>query len=272
MGKTRAGGWIAGTVFLVLVIFALTYFFVAAPRLASAAATIELADQARAKNVLLTQQTAVLKADFERLEEYRAEVAALQLQIPAQAKLSEYTRTLTAAAETHGVTVTAVTPGVPTAVVLPAPVAPVAQPTEDEAADGEAAEAPAAEDGVVAPPTPVAASPLEGLVAMPITFTVMGPQAAAMSFLNQMQSGTERLLLVTSLNIQQQDAGDTSSGKPATAAGDVELVVGGQLYVLKPVDVVPVVPVADGSVPPALPSSDRNPFTPLPGKVPASRD
>lgn len=260
MGKTRAGGWVAGTVFLAFLIFALTYFFLAAPRLQSAAATHDLANQARSQNELLALETARLKSDFEHLEEYRAEVAALQVQVPSQAKLAEYTRTITAAAEAHGVTVTTVSPGIATAVVVAPPAAPaVAEPVEGGAAPAEAA----AEDGVVAP-APVVASPLAGLVAVPINFTVIGPEASAMAFLAQIQTGSERLLLVTSLNITRQDVGLAATGKPATAVGDVELVVGGQLYVLKPVDVVPTVPVVDdGTDAPVLPSTDRNPFAPL---------
>lgn len=265
MKSGRAGGWVAGTVFLIVVIWVGVFFLGVSPRMDATASTLDQIQSTRGQNEILELQTAKLRADFANLEQYRAEVAALQVQIPADGRLADYTRALDAAAVANGVVITEITPGTPSVVVLPAPVVP--PPTDpvvpDEGTDE--AEEPAeptdpGTDGPAAPP--IDSGQIEGFVSIPMVVTVVGAQANVWGFLAQVQSGSERLTLVTQLLATRLGASAESGGRPAVEDGDLELTVNGLIYtLLPPATGVPPVTEEVPTVP--LPTSDRNPFIPL---------
>ena len=276
MRRTRSAGWIGGTVFLILIIFAATWFLLAAPRFEAAATTRTAAADVRDRNDILEIQNAQLRKDFENLDEYKAELAALQTQIPTEAQLTDYTRTVNELATAAGVFILEVSPGVPQVVTIPTPVVvaapvPAVATTADEAPDvsPDAAEEPA-------PAAPAAPEQIEGFVAVPLVVKVVGPYASVSAFLLQMQTGPARLFLTAVLDGTSQDEADATGGKPAILAGDLELTITGFTYVL----VDPQAAVADGAgttegeepaaVP--LPTSDRNPFAPLTGGAPPAEE
>lgn len=278
MRTTRAGGWIAGTVVLILAIFAITYFFLAAPRFEDAAATMLTAEQTRSQNDVLTLQNAKLKADFERLDEYKTELSSLHEQIPTTAELAAFNRSIADLASQQGVFVLGVAPGLPVALTVPtppaAPAPPVAEPAEGEdevsTDGGETGDLTDVTTGTVTEP----AGPVQipGLVAVPLQITVVGPYAKISGFLGALQTGQSRLFLVTGLDATQQDQQDAAGDRPAVAAGDLEMTVTGYMYVLEaPVPAATLVTDAEAA-PVPLPASDRNPFAPLPGTVPAPND
>src|SRR5665647_580086 len=87
MRSTRSAGWIGGTVVLILLIFVATWFLVAGPRFEAASTTLADAADVRARNVVLETQNAKLREDFAKLDDYKAELATLQTQIPTDAQL-----------------------------------------------------------------------------------------------------------------------------------------------------------------------------------------
>lgn len=274
MRATRSAGWVFGTVVLILAIFAGTWFFAASPRFEDAAETASLAEDTRSRNDLLELENAQLKADFANLDTYKAELAELQAQIPLAAELSDYSRTIDAIAVSTGVFVTAVSPGVPTAVTFPTPLtpAPEPEPTSEET-ETDTVEADGGETGDITdvatnaaadePTAQTGPTQIDGFVAVPFQITVVGPYANVSAFLGALQTGQERLFLVTGVDAVQQDAQDASGGRPAVAAGDLELTVRGFTYVLQdPSAPTPVAPASDSAEVP-LPASDRNPFAPL---------
>lgn len=275
MSTPRATGWILGTVVLVLAIFAGTWFFVAADRFDEASETRAEALSTADRNDLLKVQITRLKADFANLESYKAEIAAMQLQIPQAAQLSDYTRTLSALAESNTVTIAEVSPGVALGVVPPIVVQPVPE-AEPVAEGGEAPDA-SADPAVDAPEPPAAEAPpaLEGFVAIPMSFKLVGTYANTAAFLQQVQTGTERLFLVTQLDGTRQVAAEATGGLPEIADGDVQLLITGYLYVLDLTGASPsqdVTTEEDPVVQAPLPTSDRNPFAGLPGAVTTDRD
>ena len=275
MRSTRAGGWVAGAIVLTLAIFASTWFFGAQPRLDAAAQTREQEASTRAQNATLRAKIAELKKDFDNLDEYRSELATLRTQVPTGADLSGYTRVLQGLADTAGVTLTSLAPGVPQVVTPPgadqAQPAPAATDTTvDGAGSGDATPAP------VDPAAEAAASlakQIDGMVAMPMTITVVGTYAGVSTFLQSVQTGADRLYLAVSLDGARQLKADASGGRPATEDGDLELAIDGWLYVLPQSSEYRdfLAAQGEGTVtpdtpgPPELPGSDRNPFTPLPG-------
>lgn len=263
MRQSRATGWIAGTAFLVLVIFVGTYFFVAAPRMEQAALTMDQAAQISATNDLLVLRTAELKSDFEKLEEYRAEIGALQVQIPQNAEIAAFTRSLNDIAAATGVTITAVAPAPATVVEIPQP-AVVVTATAPEAAVDTTEEAPTSEeptDEVAPPPAPVNPQ-IEGFTSISLSVTVVGPNANVMAFINAVQTEAPRLLLVPNVTLTRLDEAEAAGGRPAIVAGDVEATVFGQLYALQPVPMLggPLPEEVEEVAAPVLPTGDRNPF------------
>ena len=175
------------------------------------------AQSTRERNELLEIKVAKLRSDFEKLPEYRAELAGIQLQIPTDAMLSDYLRQLDMIAIAHSVTLTAVTPSVPQSVVLAVPAVTAPVPERDRGVGSESDEA------AVAPATAAGANGPAGFTAIPFSLTALGTYDNTLAFLNDLQNSTQRLFLVTGFTATAQDQQDAGSGKPATAVGDQEL-------------------------------------------------
>lgn len=254
MRAARSTGWVVGTVFAVLAIFAGTWFLAAGPRFDDASETLAVAQSARDRNELLTVEVARLAEQFTHLDEYRAELAELRTQVPAEARLTEFVRQVEALATANGVTVTSLAPSVPILVESEAPVPAPTETTETtEATDASA-------DATVAEPAPEAL-PLAAFAYVPLTMEVVGPYANVAAFLDAIQTGNPRIFVPTTLDGEGQDL--QPDVIPPTADGDLKLTVTGNLYVLP--EAATEAP-ADGTTEPApLPSSDRNPFASLPG-------
>lgn len=263
MGGAKKSTWVGGTIFVGLVIIVAAWFFAIQPTMAAAAEVRDQAESTRAQNELLELKVAQLKADSAKLPEYKAELAAVQQQVPTKAMLAEYLRQLDQIAVAHSVTLTTVAPSVPQPVVLamPAVTAPVPEPTEEEEKSESSDEVP-----VEAAP-PVGVNGPTGFTAIPISITALGSYDNTLAFLNDVQNGTQRLFLVTGFVGTSQKQQDASSGKPATNPGDQELIITGYLYTL-PDALAVAAPVDPAAAPPVLPGvvPGKNPLVPITGR------
>ena len=106
-----------------------------------------------------------------------------------------------------------------------------------------------------------------GFTAIPISITALGTYDNTLAFLNDLQNSTQRLFLVTGFTSTSQDQADASSGKPATAPGDQELIITGYAYALPDGLAVPET-VDPAAAPPVLPGAvpGKNPLLPVPGR------
>jgi len=252
MTTPKAGGWIAGTAVAALVIIVAAWFLAISPTLTTASETRTQVDTQLSQNSEAQVKIANLKTQFAKLDATKAELAALQLQIPTSADLAVYTQQLAAIAAAHSVTVIAITVS-PAAPVIP--FAPVAAPAAT--ASGSATADPAA-------PAPVAHIGIAGFYSLPTTVDVIGTYPNVLAFLQDLQTGTQRLFAVSNLAGTSLTKADANSGRPAIAAGDLEIVVTGALYVF--VDTAaktaaPVVPATPLTLP--VPNPATNPFKPL---------
>ena len=252
MTTPKAGGWIAGTAVAALVIIVAAWFLAISPTLTTASETRTQVDTQLSQNSEAQVKIANLKTQFAKLDATKAELAALQLQIPTSADLAVYTQQLAAIAAAHSVTVIAITVS-PAAPVIP--FAPVAAPAAT--ASGSATADPAA-------PAPVAHIGIAGFYSLPTTVDVIGTYPNVLAFLQDLQTGTQRLFAVSNLAGTSLTKADANSGTPAIAAGDLEIVVTGALYVF--VDsaaktAAPVVPATPLTLP--VPNPATNPFKPL---------
>ena len=243
MATTKAGPWIMGAVVLSLGILALAWFVLIAPQRDEAWAPRDEAETARQQNVIQAQRLATLEQQFADLDSYKAELAALRLQIPTDDGEPELLREIHTVAESAGLSVVNIGVGTPEEFFAAEPLEmPSDEPdtTEGEGATDEGAEdtaegEAAAEGAEVAPaPTATEAAPcVPGFVAIPVQVTVVGTVDAARAFTEAMQTQIERLYMVTGFSMEGQEEAEASNGRPATAWGDVEMVLNGYVYVLK---------------------------------------
>lgn len=277
MSESKAAPWVVGTALLSIAILAAGWLLLVSPRLESAAQTANQAEQIVAQNDVLRIQTAALREQFENIEEYKAQVAALRTQIPEDAQLTDLSRGITALAAQAGVTLISFTAGDP-APVVPA-VSDPAEPAAEEPASGEdasgenAADAEGTDTAVVEPaeetepaPTDGVQALIDGFVAIPLTISVLGPAPNVQAFTGLLQTQLLRLVLVNTWNGAAQDVTEPSVGRPATQVGDLEMVIGGFAWVLRDTSVVNGEPVDGEEEPPAvepMPSAPgANPFAP----------
>jgi len=270
MSGAKRSTWVGGTVFVALLIMAASYFLAVSPTLATASDTRARVQATEQSNQVLQVKLTKLKADFAKWPEYKAELAAIRVQIPTTADLSGYLRQLDAVAVAHSVTFTDVTPSTPQSVVPAVAVAaaPAATPAATPTATATAEALPEAPSGVpAAEAAPAAAAKIDGFAAIQLVLTVVGTYDNAVAFLNDVQNATPRLFLVTALAGKSQPKADATGGRPATAIGDVELTVTGFAYALTDPSAVPAT-AAPAAAAPALPGAvaGKNPLIPLGGK------
>jgi Tfp pilus assembly protein PilO len=267
MGRSKASSWIAGTVVVALLMAAASWFLLLSPQLTTASETRAAAESTRSSNETLALRVERLKAQFAELDQYKADLVALRLQIPTTAELSELMRQLDGAAAAHSVTVTAVSPGTPAAVTVTAPQAPAADPAaeatesteETDAADsGESADAAAA--AAVASLVPA------GMTQIPLSLTVVGSYDNVDAFIDTVQTGTSRLLLIANVSGVAQEDAVPGGGRPATSVGDVEATLTGAAFVLPDASVTAVPdPAETAPVAPPAAVPGKNPLVPVSG-------
>ena len=260
----KAGGWIAGTALVGVVIAALAWFLAISPQLNTASATRDQVAAQQSQNELTRTKIAGLQAQFAKLADLKAQLAAVRVQIPTSDDLADYQKQLAGIAALHQVTVTSIQ------VAPPTPVVPLAgaKPASAAGGSGTSTTAPAAaaagSQATTTAPSVQAAMP--GFYSMTTNLEVVGSYANTLAFLQDLQTGTQRLFLVSGVTATSLKKSDASGGRPATADGDLDLVVIGSLYALTDDTAkAPSTPVTTTTPPPALPVPDpaKNPFKPL---------
>jgi Tfp pilus assembly protein PilO len=266
MGRSKASSWIAGAVVVALLMAAAAWFLLLSPQLTTASETRAAAESTRSSNETLALRVERLKAQFAELDQYKADLAALRLQIPTTAELSELMRQLDGAAAAHSVTVTAVSPGTPAAVTVTAPQAPAADPAAEATESTEATDAADSAESADAAAAAVASLVPAGMTQIPLSLTVVGSYDNVDAFIDTVQTGTSRLLLIANVSGVAQEDAVPGGGRPATSVGDVEATLTGAAFVLPdasvtaapdPAETAPVAPPA------AVPG--KNPLVPVGG-------
>ncbi len=222
---TIARKWSLMAAVLVLAIVAAGWFLLISPKRGEAAALRTKAASEEAANERLLQQLSVLKAQQAELPAQRAKLAVARTQIPDNPALPTLIRDLTSAGRKVGVSIDAMSPAVPTPVVLPqvAPVAPPATTTESESS-GEAA----GEAGTTpAPATPVA-PPAPSLYQVPLSLTVSGSYFELEQFVNKLEA-LKRSFLVTgfTLAVNEQNSSDAAA---TVSTGALKLELQGRVF------------------------------------------
>lgn len=277
MGGAKKSTWIGGSVFVALVFMAAAWFLAVSPTMSQAADLRDQTEQVDSNNDVLQSKITKLATDFKNLPEYQKQLAALRIQVPTTAQLSDYLRQVDKIATAHSVVVTAISPSAAQEFV-PA-VAPVSTPTPTPSATDSAeptatdTSSPATDTGEVtdensAPASPTGPSGIPaGFAAIPVSLTVVGTYDNTLAFLSDLQTGTPRLFLVSGFTGTSQQKAEASGGRPATKVGDQELTVTGYLYVL-PDSSAPAAPAPEPSASSPAPSATPAPTPSLPAAVP----
>lgn len=255
MTGSKAGPWIGGTVVGAIVILLAAWFLGISPQMAHASDTTAQAQAQRDQNAMTETKIAALKKQFVKLDEYKAKLAAARLQLPTDLELAAYQRELATIATAHQVTVVQVSVSSSTGVVpVGAAQAPAPAATDSATTDPSAA----------APAAPAGSAVISGFSQIPLSIEVVGTYDNVLAFLNDAQTKTTRLLLVTGLNGVGQGVSSAAGGRPATSPGDLDLVITGSLYSLTD-QAAPAPAATDPAAKPALPAPvpGKNPLTPL---------
>jgi len=250
---------VIGTAVLAVVILAGSWFLLISPVLAEASDTDQQAEQVEVANTQHEARIAVLAEQHADIETYRAELATLRSSIPADESLAPYLRELQALGEAHGVTLSTMAPTTAQA-FTPVPVMTDVPVVETATEPADAAPADAAADPVDA----VATVPVvpEGMAYVAVSLTAVGGYDAVRSYVDALQRGTQRLMLVQSVSGSSQEDAEAAGGRPATAVGDLEVTISGYLFVV-PDAVTPAPAVEETPTPLQGAVPGKNPLVPL---------
>ncbi len=185
--------WVALTMVGVVAVLAAGWFLLVAPRHAEAAGLRQQAAEQENANGQLRTSLAVLKAQAQDLPKEQAKLALVAAKLPDNPAEPELLRALAAAADTAGVELVSIAPGVL------APADPVVSPTTAAAATPKAADA-AAPGPAAATAVPAAPSTAGTLSAMPVTISVAGGYYEAEQYLAALEDLT-RAFRVTALTV-----------------------------------------------------------------------
>lgn len=245
MGARRST-WIGGTAVVAVLILLAGWFLLLSPLREDASSVRAEVDTAEQQNDLLELQVATLRSDFEKLPEYKTQLAALRAGVPSTIESSTFMRELDALAQSTGVQIVdlAFTPPME---VVPAGAAAPAVPAEP--VEGESQDA-AAVDPAAAPVVPAGPAAPRGLVGVDVNLTASGNPDAMNAFFTGLQDGSTRLVLVTGFELARQEAQGASEGQAAIADGDQRATIRATVYVL-PERTAAAAPVTDPAAAPA---------------------
>jgi Tfp pilus assembly protein PilO len=272
MTRSKSSSWVVGTILVAAILAVAAWFLLISPVRSAAADITTQAQAVEDSNGQLQIQTHRLAEQYTHLDEYKNDLAALRVQVPSDAQLSEYLRQLDTIATERSVTLTSVSPA--TATAFAPPVAQSATETDvegagttdssnsDTSADAVTS-ADATDDSSSPAPAQPASSAPDGMLAVPLSLTAVGTYDAMVSFLDALQSQTPRLMLVSTVSGIAQTDQAAGGGRPETSLGDLEINVTGYLYVLP--DTAAAAPTPGSTEPSVLPAPvpGKNPFVPI---------
>lgn len=269
----NASAWYAGTAVVIVLVLVGSWFGFSSAKMSSAGLIREEVESAEHRNHILNTRVQALRADYAKLDEYRAEILALGVGIPSSIQLSAFIDVAAQLADEHDVFVVDIQPVAPVDIV----------PTDDSP-EPATAEVPAPGEGSTAEskddasPTPdgtaakeagdSAAEPvIEGFAGLAIMFTVAGETPDVVAFLDKMQQH-DRLFLPTIIRQERLDESAPTGGMPEIPEGWIQMDLTGYVFMFAHKLADPVDPSL-GELPR---KSDRNPFVPIEGREGSGTD
>ena len=242
MGTSKTAPWVFGTAIFGVLILIGAWFLAISPKLSAASDEREQTTAQQARVDQLTVLLDGLKHDFENIESFRTQLKDLQVQIPSDQQLSTLNRQLSTIATETSMVVTSFAPSSPVEVVNP----------------GAAAAGTVTTDGATTPAGQTATTQAaKGFYAIPVDVVVVGTYPNMVAFLDKLQTGNPRLILVSQLAAVSQKDTAAKGGIPALAKGDLELTFTAYAFAM-PDPRQPVVAPTPAPLP--VPAAQPNPF------------
>lgn len=259
--------WIVGTVVVALLLCVGGWFAVISPKRASAA---ELDDQAASleqQNSVLQVKVAKLRDQFNRIDDLRAELAALQAKMPVDGTVPALVRQLDSLADEAGVTVASIVVNQAEEVAAASGEKQKELESLDATVRGDAEAGAEGEEGASAPtdtePVPSAAgkqaSTTEVVVGFPTSITFSGSFDEATDYVMALQEAMDRYFLVSGLEATSLVAGDEDAPGAAVEDGDVTYVITGSFFLYTDFKSALLAELGEVYELPA-PDAGRNPF------------
>jgi Tfp pilus assembly protein PilO len=221
MSSTR--NWAVGTAVVSILLIVASWFLMIGPKRNEAADLKTQKASQDAKNASLQLDITQLKAQYATLPAKQAELEVIKRQLPDNPALPTMIRSLSSIATASGATLFEVSPQQPLKATVAAPA------TTGATGTGTT--------GAVSGTGAATGATATNLVRIPLSVTVRGTYAECELFLQKLQTGMTRALLVEQLSVKPNE--DTTSGTAATTAagstatGDnLEMVVTGAVFVL----------------------------------------
>ena len=214
MPRSR-GAWIAIAVFASVLILAGFWFIGVSPQRTEMADVESQRTRMTTENDALDARVAKLRAEFAKIDDYRAELAGLQVHLPTRMDDKGVFDRLTALAETHEVEVVLQSADVPTSLL-----GQIQAEAQSQAAAADAAKAAAGGEATStgsdepapaptkAPPEGWAAATVDDLVAVPVALTISGAYDAVRGFVADVRGTPDRYLLVGAPTFTFDDSGE----------------------------------------------------------------
>lgn len=233
MKMPKATPWVLGAAVVSVLILGLAWMFGISPQLETANQARDDAERVEMQNVQHQRRLVELRQQFENLDEYKAELAAIQVQLPPEDGEPSLYREIAQASATSGAfIVSIITEAVTSVEPTPEadPNAGATEPGADEAADGSGGEAADETPPATVEPTPMG---LDGFVAVPFSIKVLGTYDQTVQFVELVQESFQRLFVVTGFTVKGQAASPPAGGRPEVKEGDAEFEILGFVYVLQ---------------------------------------
>ncbi|SNS38353.1 Tfp pilus assembly protein PilN [Micrococcales bacterium KH10] len=225
----------------------------------SADETNETAADQEAKNDREQIEVNRLRQQFEQIDDYRALLEELRVQVPTTLQTQEFQRQVAEIAETYDVSVTNLTFGTSSQVSITAAQADLATtPIESEARGG--IDASSGSDETAAEENPDDNRPrFSDFYIMPVNIEVAGGYSDILEFLRGLQQNEKRIMLVS--QVQGSSGGGESSSN--NSSNEVNLKISGQISVLLDPEARSSIPDSENIEKPELPSTNgkQNPMT-----------
>ena len=225
--------WMLGAFLISLLVAAGVYALLISPELDKASTAGSEFESAKELNNLLDTQILAAQAAAKSVDDWKAEIAAIELDLPPTPQQSALERLLNDSLSKEGLPALSISYGSPSSVAGPAQPAPAdgntnadatatPSPTEDpNAGTGATGDATAGGDS---------SAPVTDLFQTPVTISTAGKPVSLMRFLLDMQTQNARFFTVTNFSISRSAATDASPAQPALEAGDWVISITGLVY------------------------------------------
>lgn len=226
-GSSKSRSLILVTALIAFVILLASWFLLLSPVLTGASDAAASADEQEQSNAQTQVEVNKLKEQYTHLDEYQTQLDALQVQIPTTPAYPDLQRMFAAIAAEHHVVISTLQFG---AAKPLAPAPPAAAPDGDTTSPSPSpSPEPTTGTDVTAPAD--TATAVNGLYGIPVSLTVVGKYENVMSLLKELQTGTNRLVLVSTVSLTKGADAATAAGA-AVPGADATGVFSGFTFVL----------------------------------------